>query len=337
MRAIPIHKAGITLARTLKIAESIVVILLAALAPFAGAQTYPKQPVRMIVPYSPGTGADILARSIGQKLTERWGQTVVVENKVGASGNIGTAAAAHAAPDGYTILMNVNSHVINKSVFKDPQYDPIKDFTPVTLTAWGRLLLVVHPSTHIEDVKTLIREAKAHPGKLNFASPGIGTPHHVAMELFKLQTGTDLFHVPHKATASALTDMLGGQVQAMFIPIHVGLPHVRAGRLNAIGMGSPKRAPSAPEIPTLLEQGVKGVDTDMWYGVLTPAGVSREIVAQLNRDVRAVLAVSEFRANLAKQGLEATVSTPEEFGKLIRTDLVRWQHVVEKAKIAANE
>jgi tripartite-type tricarboxylate transporter receptor subunit TctC len=231
--------------------------------------------------------------------------------------------------------MNVNSHVINKSVFRDPQYDPVKDFAPVTLTAWGRLLLVVHPSTRIENVKDLLKEAKARPGKLNFASPGIGTPHHVAMELFKLQTGIDLFHVPHKGTAGAVTDILGGQVQAMFIPIHVGLPHVRAGRLNALGMGSPKRAPSAPEIPTLLEQGVKGVDTDMWYGLLTPAGVPGDILARLNRDAHAVLAVPEFRAMLAKQGLEATTSTPEEFARLIRTDLVRWQGVVEKAKISA--
>ena len=311
--------------------------LFAVFVPFVAAQTYPKQPVRMIVPYSPGTGADILARTIGQKLTDRWGQTVVVENKVGASGTIGTAVAAHAAPDGYTLLMNVNSHVINKCVFKDAQYDPVKDFTPVTMTAWGRLLLVVHPSTHIETLKDFIKEAKAHPGKLNYTSPGIGTPHHVAMELFKLQTGTDLFHVPHKSSAGAVTDMVGGQVQTMFVPIHNGLPHVRAGRLNALGMGSPKRAPSAPEIPTLLEQGVKGVNTDMWYGVLTPAGVSRDIVSKVMRDVQAVLASPEFRASLAKQGLEVTTSTPEEFAKLIRTDLARWQKVVDYAKISASQ
>ncbi len=309
----------------------------AIFAPLAAADTYPRQPVRMIVPYSPGTGADILARSIGQKLTERWGQTVVVENKVGASGNIGTSFAAHAAPDGYTLLMNVNSHVINKSVFKDPQYDPVKDFTPMTMTAWGRLLLVVHPSTHIENVKEFIKQAKANPGKLNYTSPGIGTPHHVAMELFKLKTGIDVFHVPNKSSAGAVMDMVGGQVQAMFVPIHNGLPHVRAGRLNALGMGSPKRAPSAPEIPTLTEQGVPGVDTDMWYGVLGPTGVSRDIVTKVNHDVHAVLASSEFREGLARQGLEATTSTPEEFAKLIRDDLVRWKQVVDYAKISASQ
>lgn len=314
--------------------------LAAALTLFAacaGAQSYPRQPIRMIVPYSPGTGADILARAVGQKLTERWGQGVIVDNRVGASGNIGTAAAARAQPDGYTVLMNVNSHVINKSVFRDTQYDPINDFAPVTLTAWGRLLLVAHPSTHIETVKGLIAEAKAHPGKLNFASPGIGTPHHVAMELFKLQTGTDLFHVPHKGTAGALTDMVGGQVQAMFLPIHVALPHVRSGRLNALGVGSPRRAPSAPEIPTLVEQGVKGVETDMWYGVLVPAAVSPDIVMKLNREVRDIAKEANFRSGLAKQGLDAETSTPEEFARLIRTDLARWERVVRHANIAASE
>ncbi len=310
-------------------------LALAACASLAAGEPYPRQPVRMIVPYSPGTGIDILARSIGQKLGERWRQSVVVENKVGASGNIGTAAAARAAPDGYTLLMNVNSHVINKSVFRDTQYDPIRDFTPVSLTAWGRLLLVVHPATRIESVKGLLETVRAQPGKLNFASPGIGTPHHIAMELFKLQTGTDLFHVPHKGTAGAVTDLLGGQVQAMFLPIHVALPHVRGGRLNALGIGSPKRAPSAPEIPTLAEQGVKGVETDMWYGLLVPAGVAGDLVARLNRDVAAVLASGEFRASLAKQGLDAATSTPEAFGKLIQADLVRWARVVEKAKISA--
>jgi tripartite-type tricarboxylate transporter receptor subunit TctC len=298
---------------------------------------YPRQPIRLLVPYSPGTGIDILARSVGQELTKEWGQSVVVENKVGASGNIGTAAAAHAAPDGYTLLMNVNSHVINKSVFRDTQYDPVRDFAPVTLAAWGRLLLVVHPSTKIESLKEFISAAKANPGKLNFASPGIGTPHHIAMELFKMQTGTDLFHVPYKGTAGAVADLIGGQVQCMFLPIHVALPHVRGGRLNALGLGSPKRASSAPEIPTLAELGVKGVETDMWYGMLVPAGTPRDIVLKLNRTVGAILGNAAFRNNLAQQGLDAATSTPEQFATLIEKDLARWAKVVEKAHISAGD
>ena len=309
----------------------------AAVANAQSTANYPRQPVRMLVPYSPGTGIDILARSIGQELTKQWGQPVVVENKVGASGNIGTAAAAHAAPDGYTLLMNVNSHVINKSVFRDPQYDPIRDFAPVTLTAWGRLLLVVHPSTKIESLKDFIRTAVDHPGKLNYASPGIGTPHHIAMELFKLQTGTDLFHVPYKGTAGAVADLIAGQVQCMFLPIHVALPYVRSGRLNALGLGSPKRAPSAPEIPTLGELGVKDVETDMWYGLLAPAGTPRDIVMQLNRTVGAILGNEAFRKNLAQQGLDAATSTPEQFATLIEKDLARWAKVVERARISASE
>ena len=310
----------------------------AALAPaslLAQSQGYPRLPIRIIVPYSPGTGADILARALGRGLGERWGQPVVIDNRVGASGNIGTAAAARATPDGYTLLMNVNSHVINRSVFRDTGYDPVRDFAPISMTAWGRLMLVAHPSTNLRSAPDLVREARAHPGKLNYASPGPGTPHNVAMEFFKQQTNTDIFHIPYKATAGAVADLLGGQVQTMFLPIHVAMGHVRAGRLNALGLGSPRRDASAPEVATLAEQGLKNIDTDMWYGLLAPAGTPRDIVLTLNRAVVDIMNAAEVSGALARQGLDATTSTPEEFARLIETDLVRWRQVVERAKISA--
>jgi tripartite-type tricarboxylate transporter receptor subunit TctC len=308
-------------------------------APHALAQpaAWPKQPVRMIVPYSPGTGADILARTLGPRLSERFGQPGVVENRVGASGNIGTASVARAPADGYTLLMNVNSHVINRSVFKETGYEPIRDFAPVSMTAWGRLMLVANAGTGLRTANDLVKEARANPSRFNYASPGIGTPHHVAMEFFKQQTGIELLHVPHKATAGAVADLVGGQVQVMFLPIHVAMAQVRGGRLNALGIGSPKRDASAPEVPTLAEQGLKNIDTDMWYGLLVPAGTPREIVSALNRAVVEIMAQPEVRSGLAKQGLDATTSTPEAFGKLIEADLARWQRVVEQAKISANE
>lgn len=336
-RAILVRFRALATAGAMLAGVSAVVSVAAPRPAAAQPSAWPKQAVRIIVPYSPGTGADILARTLGTRLAERWGQPVLVENRVGASGNIGTASVARAAPDGYTLLMNVNSHVINKSVFKETGYDPIRDFAPVSLTAWGRLMLVANAGTGLRTANDLVKEARASAGRFNYASPGIGTPHHVAMEFFKQQTGIDILHVPHKGTAGAVTDLVGGQVQVMFLPIHVAMAQVRAGRLNALGIGSPKRDPSAAEVPTLAEQGLKNIDTDMWYGVLVPAATPRDIVGALNRAVVEIMAQPEVRIGLAKQGLDATTSTPEAFGKLIEADLARWQRVVEQAKISASD
>ena len=313
-------------------------ILLAAAcaaSPATGlAQAYPSQPIRFIVPFTPGTGIDIIARSVGQRLSERIGQAVVVENRAGASGNIGTELAAKAKPDGYTVLVTVSTFVANRPLFKNVPYDPVKDFAPITLSAWGSLLIVAHPSTGFSTVPELVAAAKASPGKLNYGSPGVGTPHHISMELFKNVTGVAVVHVPYKGTAGAVTDLLGGQINLMFLPIHVALPHVRAGKLKALAVSSPQRSGLAPDVPTLSETGIQGVEVDMWYAFFAPHGTPKEVIARLNSEMRAILGTPEIRASFLAQGLEPTASTPEEVRSLVEKDLVKWERVVREAKIS---
>jgi tripartite-type tricarboxylate transporter receptor subunit TctC len=299
------------------------------------AQTYPAQPIKLIVGFTPGTGIDIIARSVGQKLQERLGQPVVVENKAGASGNIGTEFVAHAKPDGYTLLVTVNTLVMNPALYKALPFDPVKDFAPISVAAWGSLLLAVAPGAKIDSVAQLVQAAKANPGKLNYGSPGIGTPHHLAMELFKNVTGADITHVPYKGTAGAITDLLGGQINVMFVPIHVALPHVKSGKLKALALGSAKRHPTAPELATLTELGIPGVEVDMWYGFLAPQGTPRDIIAKLNAELKAILALPDIQTSFATQGLDPATSTPEEFQTMIERDAVKWARVVQQARISA--
>jgi tripartite-type tricarboxylate transporter receptor subunit TctC len=314
-------------------------LLLCAAWPIFGAQaqtTYPDRPIKMIVPFSPGTGIDILARTVGQKMVMRMGQAVVVENIAGATGNIATVRAKQVKPDGYTLLMIAPGHVINPHVFKDANYDAFKDFTPVSMTAWGRLLLVVHPSTQITNVNALIKQAKAEPGKLTYATPGPGAPHHLAMEMFRGIVGVDILHVPYSSTAGAVTGILSGQVNAMFLPIHVAMPHLKAGKITALGLGSAKRSPNAPDIPTLAEQGIPGAEVDLWYGLLAPAGVSQDIVRSLHAVVSQALKEPDMRETLEKQGLEPAISTPEEFRVLMERESAKWGKVVRQANIKAS-
>ncbi len=312
--------------------------LLAALAvttSCAFAQSYPSQPIKLIVGFTPGTGIDIIARSVGQKLAERLGQPVVVENKAGASGNIGSEFVARAKPDGYTLLVSVSTFVMNPALFKSLPFDPVKDFAPISLSAWGSVLLSATPSAKVDSVAQLVQAAKANPGKLNYGSPGIGTPHHLAMELFKNVTGTEITHVPYKGTAGAITDLLGGQIGVMFVPIHVALPHVKAGKLVALAVGSGRRHPSAPELPTLAELGVPGIDVDLWYGFMAPRGTPRDVIAKLNSELKAIMALPDIQSSFAAQGLDPATSTPEEFQSLVERDLARWTKVIQQAKISA--
>ncbi|TAK42414.1 MAG: tripartite tricarboxylate transporter substrate binding protein [Betaproteobacteria bacterium] len=300
----------------------------------AQAQAWPSQPIRFIVPFTPGTGIDIIARTAGPRLAERLGQPVVVENRAGASGNIGTELVAKAKPDGHTILVTASTFVSNRSLFKNLPYDPAKDFAPITLAAWGTLLVAAHPSTSFSSVPELIAAAKANPGKLNYGSPGVGTPHHLAMELFKNTAGIFVTHIPYKGTAGAVTDLLGGQIHLMFLPIHVALPQVRAGKLKALAVGSPKRSALAPELPTLAEGGFPGVESDIWYAFFAPQGTPREIVARLNLELTSVLALPEIRTSFQTQGLVPVASTPEEVRALVDKDLAKWDRVVREAKIS---
>jgi tripartite-type tricarboxylate transporter receptor subunit TctC len=296
---------------------------------------YPSKPVKLVVPFTPGTGIDILARVFAQKLQERTKNPVVVENRPGASGNIGTEAVAKAPADGYTLLMTattiVQSAVLNKSV----PYDP-KAMTPIGLAAIGNLSLVAHPSVPARSVAELVAYARARPGQLNYASPGNATPHHLAMELLKLHYEVQLVHVPYKGTAGAVTDLLGGQIQLMFLPVHVALPQVQAGKLNMLASGGAQRSPATPEVPSLAEAGVREIDVDIWYALLGPAGLPREVVALLNAELVAILGDADTRAGLLKQGLAPRTGTPAELGKLIESDLERWGRVVREARITVD-
>jgi tripartite-type tricarboxylate transporter receptor subunit TctC len=303
-----------------------------ALAP---AQSWPSQPVKVIVPFSPGTGMDILARTLGPKLSEMWGQPVVVENKPGASGNLGAYQAAKSAPDGYTLVMGASTLIINTTLYKNMQYNPITDLAPVGLAANASMLLVANPKIGITSVRELIARAKEHPGVLVYGSPGIATPHHMAMELFKVRAGIDLAHIPFSATGPALTQLLGGEVPLMFLPVHVAITHVKAGKLNALATGGARRSPLAPDVPTLAELGLRDADTDVWYALWAPAGTPAAIVNRIDADMQKVLATAEVREVLAKQGMEVLTSSPEELRDKMKSEQARWAQVVSTAGIKA--
>jgi tripartite-type tricarboxylate transporter receptor subunit TctC len=314
---------------------SAAVALLCALCALPAIAQYPNRPVKIVVPFTPGTGIDILARVFAQKMQDRTRNPVVVENRPGASGNIGTEAVAKAPADGYTLLMTATTIVQSAVLHKTVPYDP-RGMTPIGHAAVGNLSLVAHPSVAARSVADLVALARAQPGKLNYASPGNATPHHLAMELLKLHFGVQLVHVPYKGTAGAVTDLLGGQVQLMFLPVHVALPQVQAGKLNMLASGGAQRSPVTPQVPSLAEAGVRDIDVDIWYALLGPAGLPREVVALLNAELVAILAEAETRAGLLKQGLSPQTGTPAELAKLIETDLERWGRVVREARISVD-
>lgn len=303
---------------------------------FAQAPAAPSEaPLRLIVPFTPGTGIDLIARTVGPKLSQRLGRAVVVDNRPGASGNIGTEAVVRAKPDGNTLLVSVNTLVMNRGLYPKLAFDPVRDLVPVSLTSWGQLLLVTHPRSGFKSAAELVQAAKARPGALNYASPGVGTPHHMSMELFKQTAGVFLTHIPYRGTAPAVTDLLGGQVDAMFLPIHVALPQIKAGKLVALGIGSDKRHELLPNVPTLAEAKAGKVNVDMWYGIFAPPGSSPEFVARLNRELKEILALPEVRTAFESQGMEPATSTPQEFSRLVTMDAQRWQQLVTAQNIKA--
>ena len=317
--------------------SALVVIAAIAALPLAAQEPYPNKPIKIVVPFTPGTGIDILARTLGQKLGDDWKTSVLVDNRPGASGNIGTEVVAKSPPDGYTLLMTAATIVQNRSLFKTAPYDPIADFAPVAPLAIGRLALVTHPSVNAKTAQEFIALAKSAPGKMNYGSPGNGTPHHLAMEMFKTTTGINVVHVPYKGTAGAVQDLLGGQIQVMFLPVHVALPLVESGKLNMLAAGGTQRANATPNVPSLAEAaGVRGIDTDIWYGLYAPAHTPKEIVAKLNREMNAALKVPEVADALAKQGLQPTGGTADELEQMTKTDLERWSALVRDAKIQAD-
>jgi tripartite-type tricarboxylate transporter receptor subunit TctC len=301
----------------------------------AVAQTWPSQPVKIIVPFSPGTGMDILARTLGPRLAEGWGQPVVVENKPGASGNLGAALAAKSAPDGHTLLMGASTLIINKALGLAMQYDPMTDLAPIGLAANASLLLVAHPRIGIMSVEQLISQARDKPGAFNYASAGFGTPHHMAMELFKARAGISVTHIPFSATGPALTQLLGGEVPLMFLPVHVAHTHVKAGKLVALATGGANRSPLAPDVPSLGEIGLRDADTDVWYALWAPAGTPEALASRIDADMRRILDSAEVRAVLAQQGMEILTSTPAELRDRMTRDLARWTNLVRAAGIKA--
>ena len=300
-----------------------------------GAQGWPSQPVKIVVPFSPATGMDILARTLGPKLSEMWQQPVVVENKPGASGNLGAHQVAKSAPDGYTLMMGASTIVINTALYQTLPINPMTDLAPVGLAANASLLLVVHPRLGVASVQELVARAKAKPGELNYASPGVATPHHMAMELFKARTGASITHIPFSATGPAVAQLLGGEVPLMFLPVHVAIAQVKGGKLNALATGGAKRSPLAPDVPTLAELGLRDADTDVWYALWAPAGTAPAIVARIDADMQKALAMPEVRGILTQQGMEVLTSTPEELRARMASDAERWAQVVKAAGIKA--
>ena len=303
----------------------------------ASAAWQPTQPVTLVVPYTPGTGIDMIARQLSAHLPGALGQPVIVENVAGASGNIGSERVARAKPDGHTLLVQVNTLVMNKSLYKSLSYDPVGDFTPVAQTSWGTLLLVTNPNVQkAATVSDVVSAAKAKPGQLTYATPGVGTPHHLSMALFLQRSGAEMLHVPYKGTAGAVTDLLGGRIDYMFLPVHVALQHIQAGKLKAIATGSARRLPQLADVPTLAEAGVTPDNIDMWYGVLAPKGTPADVVQRLNQEIAKVLRQPEVAKSFESQGMVPAISTPAAFGALVAKDAQRWAEVVKKGNITAD-
>ena len=301
------------------------------------AQTWPAKPIRLIVPFTPGGTSDILARAVGQKLGEAWGQPVVIDNVPGAGGSLGADKAARAAPDGYTLFMgHIGTLAVNPSIYPKLPYDPVKSFTPVAWVASVPNVLVVHPSVPARSVKELVALAKAKPGQLNYGSGGNGSAAHLATEYLKLQSQTFMVHVPYRGTAPAVTDLVGGQLQLMFTGGPALIPFVKSGQLRGIAVSSSKRLDALPDLPTVAESGYKGFEADQWYGVVAPAGTPREIVLKLNAQINQALASSELRTRLQSEGAIAMPTSPEAFGSLIVREIARWKPVVQAGDIRPN-
>ena len=302
----------------------------------ADAAAFPSKPVRLIVPFTPGGSTDILARAIGQKLSESWRQPVVIENRPGAGGAIGMELAAKAPADGTTMVMgHIGTLAANPALYRSLSYDPVRDFAPVTLVAMVPNVLVVGPATPSRSVAEFVALAKSKPGKLDYGSGGNGSAAHLAMEYFKLKAGVDLQHVPYKGTAPALTDLLGGQIAVILTGLPPVLQHVKSGKLRILGVASRERLAAFPEIPTIAESGVPGFEATQWYGLLVPAATPKDIVAKIQRDTAAALRDPAVNERLASEGAEPVGNTPEQFGTFIRSEIELWGKVIRATGMKA--
>ena len=317
-------------------AAALAALLLAPVSSVAQESDWPSRAIQIVVPYTPSTGADILARILGPKLAEDWKVAVVTENRPGASGNIGTDFVAKAAPDGYTFLFTATSFGTNPAVNRKLQFDPVKNFDPVIQLASSSVSVLVNPGLPAKSMREFLELARSQPGKLNYSSPGSGGPQHLAMELLKQQAHIDLVHVPYKGSGGALADLVGGHVQAMIVSLQTAAPYVQSGKLRMLAVMSSERSQAFPDVPTLKELGLPDLEVDTWYGVFAPAGTNKAVVAKLNAELNALLKQSEIRAVLARQGMMPVGGSPERFGELVRNELARWSRVVAAAGIKAD-
>jgi tripartite-type tricarboxylate transporter receptor subunit TctC len=316
---------------------SALTLLVTFVAPTAcWAQSYPNRAVRLVVPFPAGGPADQLGRVLADQLNKVWGQPVIIENRGGAGGNLGAEVVARSSADGYTLLLNASSHVINASLYEKLPYDPIKDFTPVSEVASYMLVLVVHPSVPARSVKEFVALAKSKPDGLSVANAGLGTPTHLAAVLFAQAADVNVIHVPYRGAAPASTDLIAGQVPAMFNNPVNAVPQVRSNNLRALAATGSKRLSLLPDLPTIAESGYPGFETRTWYGLFGPAGMSADIVRKLHADMESVLRIPEISNNLVAQGWDITVSPPERFSAELQSELDRWSAVVKRAGIKAN-
>jgi len=301
----------------------------------AFAQTYPAGAMRIVVPFPPGGGTDILSRAVAQKLNEAWGVSVIVDNRGGANGTIGAAAVAKAAPDGHTLIVVPSGFAVNPSIYRNLPFDTVKDFSPVTQLASSPLVLVVHPSFPPRSVKELVALLKARPGDINYGSSGNGSPPHLATELFKLLTGTKMIHIPYKGAGPAAVDVIAGQIPIYFMNALSAVPHMKSGRLRPLGVTSDKRFPGLPNVPTIAEAGVPGYAMTNWYGMLAPAGTPRPSVTKLHGEVARILNLPELKERLSSEGAEVIASTPEQFAAFLKAEMATAAKIVKASGMTA--
>ncbi|HEV7618375.1 MAG TPA: tripartite tricarboxylate transporter substrate binding protein [Burkholderiaceae bacterium] len=313
-----------------------IVLLCTALLPLlCRAQAYPSRPIQFIVPYTAGTTADVLARLLGTKISQRWNVPIVVDNRVGAAGIIGTQAVARAEPDGYTFLFAATSYGTLAALNPKLPYDPIKSFAPVSLLGTSAMTLVINNKFPAENVREFIEQVKKQPGVLNYASPGIGGSQHLAMELFKQETGINLVHVPYKGTAGALNDIVAGHVQASVVSLQSATPLVQSGKMRMLAVMSRERAPTFPQVPTLTEAGLGNMVIETWYGVMAPAGTPPAVIAKINAEINNLLTLPDVKEAMAKQGVDPAGGQPEKLDALVRSELKLWTRVVTRGNIVA--
>jgi tripartite-type tricarboxylate transporter receptor subunit TctC len=321
--------------RPFPFARFAIAALLAAAGPHAASQEYPIKPIRIVVPVPPGGANDTLTRIIAPKLSESLRQSVIVENRAGANTTLGTAVVAKAAPDGYTLLSAPSAHTVNSVLYGSLPYDPLKDFTPVSGLAAAPLLLTVHPSLPVKSVEELVALAKSKPGQLNYASPGNGTSGHLAGELFKSVAGVQIVHVAYKGAGPATVDLVGGHVLVMFPTFQAAMPHVKAGKLRALAQTSAARSNLAPDIPTMAQAGMPGVEINSWFGILGPAGLPKDVIAKLDGEIKNILQMRDVSDRLQALAYDTFYMTPDRYASFMRTDLAKWTKVIREAGIRA--